>query len=94
MKRETGTTNFKYTLHIEEDCSYLLNEEEGNLYISSIGEDLRELVNCNDYLVIDINEYKADNEEDTIQEFINKCVLFNHYDELKRISFENEYLKK
>lgn len=65
--------NEKYKLHEWEDiCTYLFNEEKRLLYISCDFQDLRDIENCDDYFVVDMDKYEE--EDDIIKELIDKVL--------------------
>ena len=58
-----------------DDCTYAVDLEKRLLYISLSFEDLHFLDQCEDYFVINIDEYEATSENDTIQELINEIQM-------------------
>lgn len=58
----------------EEDITYMFDEEKRLLYISPSGEDLRQLDQCDDYCIVNVDLYEPYHENDIIQEFINKVI--------------------
>lgn len=58
-------------LRQNEDCTYLYNADTRKLYISLSFEDLTKIENCEDYFVVDVDQYC---ENDSIMELINKVL--------------------
>lgn len=64
--------NKNYKLHEWDDiCSYLFNEEQRLLYISCDFQDLRDIKNCDDYFMVDVDQY---NDDDIVKELIVKVL--------------------
>lgn len=55
-----------------ENCTYLYDKAKRILYISLSFENLNNLNECKDWFEVDIDKYKPECEEDTIQELIDE----------------------
>ena len=60
-----------YTME-NEYCTYAVDLEKRLLYVSLSFEDLSDLYECDDYFIVNIDEYVSDSDDDPIQELINK----------------------